>query len=186
MSVDFSHRLVDLIKADPWMMSILRTARSLAMPDWCIAGGFVRAKVWDHLHGYTDKTQPSDIDVLYFDPLNLDPKNEGKIESALHLAQSEVRWEPVNQARMHIFNEDPPYSSTSDALSHWAETANCVGVFLDHLNDIHVIAPLGLQDLFNLIVRPNLKSPTARQVYLQRLEQKAWQKRWPKLQVEVP
>lgn len=186
MSDELERKLTDLIKLDPSMMTILRAAKSLSLPDWCIAGGFVRAKVWDHLHGYLDRTKPSDIDLLYFDRLNVDPKYESQIEKKLRLLLPHVKWEPVNQARMHIYNQDPPYSSTTDSLSHWAETSNCVGVYLDHFESVQVISPLGLNDLFDLVVRPNLKSPTAKQVYLTRLEEKGWKKHWPKLRVELP
>jgi len=117
MANDLELRLVDLIQNDAWMMAILEAARGVSLPDWCIAGGFVRAKVWDHLHGYTQRTEPSDIDLLYFDPSHAD--EESKVEANLRRVIPEVKWEPVNQARMHSFNEDPPYASTADSLSHW-------------------------------------------------------------------
>ena len=46
-----------------------------------------------------------------------------------------------------------------------------------------MLAPHGLDDLMQLIVRPNLAFPGAESVYLRRLEAKGWQRRWPKLTV---
>ena len=34
-------------------------ARALALPDWCIAAGSVRNRVWDHLHGIAPPRPPA-------------------------------------------------------------------------------------------------------------------------------
>ncbi len=59
--------IADIIADDPVGMKQLRAARTLALPDWCIAAGFVRNQVWDHLHGISPPRPPADIDVLYYD-----------------------------------------------------------------------------------------------------------------------
>src|SRR5712664_2713902 len=43
--------IADIIAQDPVGMEQLRSVRTLDLPDWCIAAGFVRNRVWDHLHG---------------------------------------------------------------------------------------------------------------------------------------
>ena len=73
----------------------------------------------------------------------------------------------------------------SDALSRWAEPANAIGAFLENQH-VHLIAPFGLDDLLNMIVRPNLVTPNAKKVYLERLKTKGWQKKWPKITVLLP
>ena len=60
-----------IIAQDPVGMKQIRAARSLGLPDWCIAAGFVRNRVWDHLHGIRPPRPPVDIDVLYYDPADL-------------------------------------------------------------------------------------------------------------------
>ncbi len=65
-------QLLDLIRADPWMMRILRAAAALDLPEWMIGAGFVRNKVWDHLHGFANaEVQTADIDLIYFDPVDV-------------------------------------------------------------------------------------------------------------------
>ncbi|MFO1163505.1 MAG: nucleotidyltransferase family protein [Reyranellaceae bacterium] len=59
--------IADIITQDPVAMIQLRAVRTLALPDWCIAAGFVRNRVWDHLHGIAPARAPVDIDVLFFD-----------------------------------------------------------------------------------------------------------------------
>ena len=41
--------IINLIKNDEWMMSVLGEAEKLCLPDWMIGAGFLRNKVWDFL-----------------------------------------------------------------------------------------------------------------------------------------
>lgn len=67
--------ILNLIKNDKWMMDILRIAERLNLPDWAIAAGFVRNKVWDYLHGYNNPcVDTADIDLVYYDPKGNDQK----------------------------------------------------------------------------------------------------------------
>src|SRR3990167_2279381 len=59
--------IIHIIREDEWMMSVLRIAEGLHLPDWWIGAGFVRSKVWDHLHGYKERTPLPDVDIIYFD-----------------------------------------------------------------------------------------------------------------------
>ncbi len=52
------------------MMDILRAAQALQLPDWWVCAGFVRATIWDALHGYKVRTPTPVIDLIYFDPDN--------------------------------------------------------------------------------------------------------------------
>ena len=60
--------ILDLVEEDEWMMDILRRAESLRLKDWAVAGGLIRGKVWNALHGVsTERVDTADIDVAYFD-----------------------------------------------------------------------------------------------------------------------
>ena len=72
-----------IIAQDPVGMKQLRAARALALPDWCIAAGFVRNRVWDHLHGISPPREPPDIDVLYYDAADLSKEREAAYEKRL-------------------------------------------------------------------------------------------------------
>ena len=64
-------------------MEQLRAVRRLALPDWCIAAGFVRNRVWDHLHGIVPSRAPADIDVLYYEAGDLSKESEAGYERRL-------------------------------------------------------------------------------------------------------
>lgn len=76
-------KVISLIKEDSWMMDILKSAKSLNLPDWWIYAGFVRSKIWDTLHNFNERTPIPDIDVIYFDPANMDEAEEKLLEEKL-------------------------------------------------------------------------------------------------------
>ena len=177
-------RLCAWIAADVLRMRALTAAASLALPDWCIAAGFVRNLVWDRLHGYQHATPLSDIDLIYFDRTRCDAQRDNDIEAALSAVAPGLHWSVKNQARMYLRNGDPPYRSTEDAMSHWPEVETAVGVRLDAEHRIAIVAPFGLDTLFNLKVTPNPKRPRPG-AFAQRLAEKRWLSRWPRLSVNT-
>jgi hypothetical protein len=178
--------LADLVRADPWIMSLLRAAGTLDLREWCLAAGVIRNRVWDHLHGYRERTVPADIDLLFYDKLRTDAAYQAELERRLSLLVPSVRWEAVNQATVHTYTQDRPYVSIEDAMSRWVDPVTAVGVWLIAGDQIVVVAPLGLDDLFGLTVRPHLVTPNAAAVYRQRMVAKRWTERWPRLTIIWP
>ncbi len=177
--------LIDLIESDDRIMDLLRAVRSIGLREWCIAAGTIRNKVWDDLHSFAEPTLPSDIDVVFFDAERTSSDYETEIEAQLSFLVPNVRWEAVNQAVIHSYTGDPePYVSIEDAMSRWADLVTAVGAWLREDDEIMIVAPDGLEDLFGLRVRPNLVTPTAAAVYRDRMANKGWQERWPMLSIE--
>ncbi len=174
-----------LIKNDPGMMDVLKTARSLDLPDWWIGAGFVRSKVWDYLHNYTTRTILPDIDVIYFDKNDISEKSERMYEKKLSSLLPDIKWSVKNQAKMHTLHHHAPYNSSKEALSHWVETATCVGVKLDEKNELMLIAPHGIYDLIHLILRPTPGEYPDTKIFYERIEKKQWLQKWPKLRIMI-
>ncbi len=90
-----------LIADDSWRMRVLETVRALELSDCWVGAGFVRAMVWDWLHGHAESTPLDDVDVIFFDSARIDPMIErfheqrlaaNKALQALHQA---ARLRPV-------------------------------------------------------------------------------------------
>jgi hypothetical protein len=175
-------KVLELIAADPWRMTVLRTVRGLALPDWAIGAGFVRSCVWDWLCGHAAMTMPTDIDVLYYDPADLSPERETVLERRLD-AIMPAAWSVTNQARMHIDNGDAPYASTRDALRHWLETPTCVAVRLNADDGLELLAPWGTDDLFAMTVRPTPSGRERITIYRRRMIEKNWPRTWTGVRV---
>ncbi len=172
--------ILKLVYDDPWMMAVLRAAQSLQLSDWMIGAGFIRNKVWDYLHGYQQRTPYDDIDLIYFDSQDVSEASEKKFEEILG-NKLKVNWSVKNHARMHLINGDKPYASTADGLSHWVETATCTAIKLNDKDQLELIAPHGLDDLVNLIVRPSPKFTRQLNIFYDRISKKGWLAKWPKL-----
>jgi hypothetical protein len=173
-----------LIASDRARMRVLAQVRELALPDCWVGAGFVRNLVWDHLHGYPASPLSGDIDVVWFDPHRAGAEHDTALERVLHERDGTLAWSVKNQARMHRRNADRPYRSAADAMAHWPETATAVGVRLDARGAVEIAAPLGLSDLFDLVVRPTPHFVAEKHpVYLERIRAKDWQARWPRLRI---
>jgi hypothetical protein len=173
-----------LLASDPGCMRVLAQVRDLALPDCWVGAGFVRNRVWDHLHGRMPPALDGDIDVIWFDVGSDARERDLVLERRLRSQDGSRAWSVKNQARMHHRNGDSPYLSATDAMRYWPETATAVGVRLDELGAVEVAAPFGLDDLFDLLVRPTPRFTGEKYpVYLERQRAKQWQATWPGLTI---
>ena len=173
--------VIDLIHKDEWMMSLLRSVRTLDLPDWWICAGFVRSKIWDTLHMFEERTVLPDVDVIYFSKKNRNETEEKQLEKILHDMMPTIPWSVKNQARMHLRNNLDPYSSAVDAIEKFPETVTALGVQLDKEDQVHLTAPHGVEDVINMIVHPTpffKKTEALMDIYLERIRAKNWHKYW--------
>jgi hypothetical protein len=156
-------RMVDdlrrLLAASPVTSVVLERVAALGLPDWYLGAGAVCATVWNDAHGFDPGHGIKDLDVVYFDPAG-DRDAELAVEARVRdaLADVGIPVDVTNEAIVHAWYEerfgvalDPPYASTCDAITTWPTTASSIGVRPDDL-----CAPFGLDDLFGLVVRPNV------------------------------
>ncbi|WP_246188051.1 nucleotidyltransferase family protein [Paenibacillus tengchongensis] len=168
------------------MMEILAAAGALQLPDWWVCAGFVRAKVWDVQHGFSERTPLPDIDVIYFDPGDIREETEKRWEERLRAAAPSIPWSVKNQARMHTVNDVAPYTSSTDGMSKFPETATALGLSLDSSGQLVLAAPHGAKDCIEIRVSPTpvvLASRKMHPVYEMRVAKKNWPAIWPQLKV---
>ncbi|WP_214831954.1 nucleotidyltransferase family protein [Exiguobacterium sp. s152] len=173
------------LENDSELRGLLKDVASLELPDWWICAGYVRAKIWDDVHGYPTPTPTEDVDVIYFDRSQIDEAIEKEYEAQLHVLSPTVPWSVKNQARMHLVNQLPPYQSAIDALAHFPETVTAIGVSLDANDRLIVAAPYGVDDIIELRLRPTpafADGSPHHHIYQARIQNKNWQAIWPKLQ----
>jgi len=171
------HTICTWIRQDPWRWQVLLCAEKLNLPDWCLAAGFVRNLVWDKLHNYAHSTPLTDIDLIYFNPRDLNENTEREYVSRL-CAMMEAPWSVKNQARMHLRNDHEPYQSTEDAMTYWVEVETAIGVRRVN-RELQLLAPLGIESLARgeLTLNPRSRAEN----FYQRINQKQWLTKWPQL-----
>ena len=173
-----------LLRHDPLRLEALMAVAELALPDGWIGAGFVRDAVWDHLHGHPTSPPAGDVDVIWFGRDTVDEQLDIEIEQNLRAVMPQLMWSVKNQARMHRRNADAPYQSAADAMRRWPETATAVAARLGG-KVVEINAPLGLDDLFALRLRPTTAfSGKKRSVFQERVRSKRWVERYPMLTIE--
>lgn len=177
-------RLISLVRASVWLMAALRAARELNLPSWCIGAGAIRNLVWDHLNNLPYPSALRDVDVAYFDASQAAGCRDRELEDRLRARLPSVPWEVTNQALVHLWFEDVyghpvrPLISLEDAVSTWPEFATSVGIHLADDDQVQVIAPHGLDDLFAQVVRRN-PARVSLSTYRERIIRKSYTARWP-------
>ncbi|TQR34275.1 nucleotidyltransferase family protein [Lysinibacillus sphaericus] len=177
--------LKSLIAADKWMMNILKTVEKLQLPDSWVCAGFIRSKVWDYLHEKEYRTPLADIDVIYFDKVNLSENYEKQHEQELMKYLPNEPWSVKNQARMHVVNNSTPYQSSIDGMAHFPEIPTAIGVRFTN-GILEIAAPHGIKHLVSGTVAPTpyfQKDSPMHEVYKSRIHNKQWKSIWPKLQI---
>ncbi len=184
--------LLTLLYGNPVIRELLRLTPQLDLPGWYLTAGAVFQTVWNARSGRSPTDGIQDYDLFYFDRSDESYAAEDVVirrAAALFeelTARYGARVEVRNEARVHLWYEQKfgvpgvPFTSTEDAIDHFAATTCCVGVRTGPDGVATVYAPHGLTDVFDLVVRPNpVLAP--QEVY----EQKAarWRAEWPALTV---
>lgn len=191
MGDDLPLRLAAMVKQSPALMTVLQAVRQQDLPDPLLFSGAIYQTVWNALTGRADSYGIKDYDVGYYDPdtsFAAEDRVIGQVAASLDLplrALVEVR----NQARVHLWFPDkfghpyPPLRSTAEALRRFVCPAFAVGVRLESTGSITVMAPFGLDDVFDMRLRVNPVRGVAAD----------WDRivgsvteRWPELSVDPP
>ena len=99
-------RLVDIIRRSPRLMSVLKTARDLDLPDWMIFSGGVYQTAWNALTGRDPDYGIKDYDVAYHDASDTSYEAEGYPANAR-------RWAEANGCE-----REPTDTDLTDSVIH--------------------------------------------------------------------
>jgi hypothetical protein len=186
---DLESRLIGILEECPGLMTVMRRARTLEMPQWLIFSGAIYQPVLNHLSGRPLEEGIKDYDVGYFDP-DISYEAEDVVIKRVAAAFDEPLKSMVevrNQARVHVWFEGhfgEPYAalqSADEALTQFVSPLFAVAARMDDADRISIIAPFGLDDLFAMRMRPNPNRDTP---HFARIAEKL-KPRWPGLTIEV-
>jgi uncharacterized protein len=179
---------VGLVLRNEFNRIVLECAPALGLPDWWLTAGAVFQTVWNVLDGRDPAAGINDYDLFYFDDVDLSWEAEDRVirKAWVLFDDLDVRVEVRNEARVHLWYRQrfgraaAPFTSSRDAIDHFASTTCFYAVSRHIEGDFEAYAPHGYVDLFAKRLRPNpVLAP--REVY----EQKAarWKAEWPDLEV---
>jgi hypothetical protein len=165
---------------------VLELLQNSNLRNYYIGAGAVNQTVFNYYHGFDLEYGIKDFDIVYYDEDTSYEKEDKIIKEIKKLIKDvEVEVDIKNEARVHLWYKEKfgfeiePYRNTEEAISRWGATITCVGVRLER-DELIVFAPYGLNDIFNMIVRP-IKEEFKEENYVIRAEK--WVEKWPKLKV---
>jgi uncharacterized protein len=175
---------------NPVIDALLDDLMDLGLPDAWIVSGCLAQTIWNQRTGRATGYGISDYDVFYFDP---DPswEAEDRVIGALRLktARLGVPVEARNQARVHLWYPQkhgmpyPALQRSTDGIDRFLTRGTMVGIQRGRDGD-SVYAPLGLEEIAGLVVKPNLTPYFSAQAY--RIKAARWAAMWPELTVVQP
>lgn len=178
-------RIEDILLSSSLIQKLMSRANDIALPDWYLCAGCLNQTVWNSLLELPERHGIGDIDLIYFDGSDLTEHAEAKASERIKALFEDINipFDVKNEARVHLWYENrfgkaiEPYLSTTDAVASFPTTATAIAAKPTDTS-LSLIAPFGLDDLLNLIVRPN-KAIVTRDVYEAKIEK--WQRYWPTL-----
>ena len=154
--------------------------------NYYLAAGCINQTIFNYYHNYDLDYGIGDYDIVYYDEDTSYEKEDIIIKDLKErLKYLDLKFDIKNENRVHIwYNEKyktnrKEYESVEDAISKWGTTITCLGVRMEN-NKLIVCAPYGLNDLFNLILRP-VKIDFAKEDYEKKVTK--WTSKWKLLKV---
>jgi uncharacterized protein len=183
--------LEQAVLASPLLSPVLERWDRVGLPDSWLVAGAVAQTFWNSAHNLSATQGIRDVDITYFDGVDLSEESEARHEARLRelfadcLDRFGVKLDVKNEARVHLWYARKfgypiqPYTSTAHAIATFPTTATAVGV-RPAASGLDVCAPFGLEDLVQLVVRPN-KVQITEAIYAAKVNR--WRAIWPRLNV---
>lgn len=181
---------IKIIKQNSDLVTILDYIYELKLPNFYIAAGSVFQTIWNYYDNKPLNFGIKDIDIIYYDPINLSKESEQKLEKTIedHFKKAGLNYELDihNEARMHLWKKDnenkniDQYKNSEDAIDQWIATVHAIGITKEN-NEIKVYAPYGLSDIFSKTIRPIKHKSNSKELYNKKVA--SWQKRFENLNI---
>ncbi|MBN8648690.1 MAG: nucleotidyltransferase family protein [Caulobacterales bacterium] len=184
----YESRLIDIIKNSNRIMTILKACRDARLPEWRLVSGAIYGTVFNKLTSRDPDYGIKDYDIAYYDPDNSYQAEDlwiKKIDAALP-ENLRPLVEVRNQARVHLWFEQkfgapyPPLKNTDESLERYLCYAHAVAIRLENDDTISIAAPFGLDDVFNMVMRPN---PNRGQTENRLAKSLSIKERWPEVTI---
>jgi hypothetical protein len=187
--MNYESRLIDTLRDSPRVMEVLHLMRTASLPDCRLVAGSVYGTLWNTLSGFDPDHGIKDFDICYFDPDTSWEAEDAAIKAVAAITPPHLLplIEVRNQARVHVWfgakfgGDYAPLTNTDEALTRYLCYSDAVAVRLEADDSISVAAPFGLEDIFNMVMRPNPGRGTTDN---RTAKVASIQKRWPRVRYE--
>ena len=152
-------RLKSLIKSVPELLETAKVCKDVGLPNFYIAGGSITQLIWNNLLEQEPLDKVKDFDVVYFD--NTESRTEKWYEKEITAKLNHsIKIDIKNQANVHKWypikfgQVIPAYTRVEQGIDSWL-SAFAIGFNLDVDGELSIYSPYGLEDAFDMNVKPN-------------------------------
>jgi len=150
-----------LVQNDPDIAAIIAAMSTFWAPDLWLVSGALFQTVWNTLDGLPRGHGIQDYDLFYFDDDTSEEAEDRWIQRAkTHFASAPREVQLRNQARVHLWYPKkfgipyPQLRSSCDGVRQFLMPA-CMVAVRPTPEGLDLFAPLGLDDIFDRVIRPN-------------------------------
>lgn len=172
---------------NPINRAIVERLPALELPDCWLVSGALFQTIWNLRTGKLPQHAIRDYDIFYFDPdTSYEAEDRAIARARETFADLDVVIELRNQARVHLWYEKkfsspyPPLSCATEGIDRFLMRCAQIGLRAEH-GTYEIYAPHGLQDIEDMIVRPNRMPNFRPELYLEKALR--WKAIWPELTV---
>ncbi len=170
--------LIETTSDIPEIIELLQILKQIRLPNHYLAGGSVTQAIWNSKLGNHPLHKVKDFDEVQ-------NTSESQFEEAIDKLKSfSIPVDVKNQAKVHEWygnkfgNNIKPLKQSEDGIKMWLPCF-AVGIRLDG-DTIKVFSPYGLDDLTNMVIRPN-KLAMSKENYDSM--NRSFKQRWPNLEI---
>lgn len=172
-----------IISSCPEIIETLVACDEYGLKDYYLAGGAITQLIWNSILDRQNLARIKDFDIVYYsanEDRNLEKHHQSEIGKRV---DHKVKLDIVNQAFVHEWypkkygNTINPFRKTEDGIDTWL-SAFAIGI--RQKDGYEIYAPFGLEDAFNMIVRPNKKTMN-RENYLRMTS--GFKRRWDEIEI---
>jgi len=179
------YRLKSLIESVPELIETAKICQHIGLPNFYIAGGAITQLIWNNILGQHPLKNIKDFDIVYFDDSECQTEKWFENVISTQLSHS-IKIDIKNQANVHKWYPEKfgqvinAYTQVEQGIDSWL-SAFSIGFTLNLDGSLFVYSSCGLEDAFNMKVKPN-KVAMSEQNYLKMTN--SFKARWPVISVE--
>ncbi|WP_394776106.1 nucleotidyltransferase family protein [Flavobacterium sp.] len=181
---DRKKELISYLDNCPEIIDTLNKCNDYGLTDFYLAGGAITQLIWNNILGRPNLEKVKDFDIVYYSDTEdrlLEKSHQTNIEK---IVTHKFKLDITNQAYVYEWylkkfgNIIDKFNRTEDGIETWL-SAFAIGVRRTS-NKFEIFEPYGLDDAFDMIVRPN-KLTMTKDNYLTMTE--SFKSRWHNIHV---
>lgn len=185
--MQYEQELTDILLQNAELQEIFSILHEMHLPNAFVCAGAIRTLIWNHQTKHTTSLVLGNIDV-YYQSRTETAENHQILSTLLNQKYSKYLWE-LNNISLFIPHKgiQPTGETIEQVLTQFPETCSAIGVNIDVQGNLTILAPFGLQDLFEMRVNPtpHYASKNESQIaFMHRINRKNWQQKWPELELK--